>query len=265
MGDLKQSHADHKKHTKIHDEALAVLKDDLQRFKVEVDTNLEKQTTEAVQQAKSTKVLEITVDKLQGSIVGDFSNIREQQRTDRASLQSDIQEARAAAARGAMNNDNSIQGVANEIAPLKQFRELMVERLHVEKFISLVRDWQAGHVPQITSAVKELEERSRKLQSLQARDHEVVGELQKATSAIRGHFKMFHAIAAGLDDKPMPGYNDPMSTTAEDNMRLQGNWSQQGRDEETTRLQQNWSTGREEDTRLPPISSGRGSATPQRS
>lgn len=157
-----------------------------------------------------------------------------------------------------MNNDNSIQAVVNEMATLKQFRELMVERLHVEKFVSVVRDWQAGHVPQITSTVKELEERFRKLHSNQARDHEVMGELQKATGAIRGHFKMFHAIAAGLDDKPMPGYNNPISATDEDKVRLQGNWSQAGREEETTRFQQNWSSGREEDTRLPPISNIRG-------
>lgn len=143
---------------------------------------------------------------------------------------------RATAVRAAMSSDQRIEQVASEINPLRQFRELVIERLHVEKFVNVVRDWQTSHVPQVTSAVKDLEDRARKLLAHQVKDHEILCELQRSTSEIRRHFKMFHAIAVGLDDTPHPGLPDPMLNSS-------GSYGGQAATE---------------DTRLPPITPGCG-------
>jgi len=175
-------------------------------------------------------VNEITMNNLQSSVAGDLNDIREQLRQDRAGLQSEIADARANSSRVASANDSAIQTLASELAPLRQLREMILERLHVEKFVNLVREWQTSQIPQMTASVKDLEERARKMYSNMARDHDLVCELQKSVTDIRRHFKMFHAIASGLDDKPLPALADPVPAV--------------------------------EDTRLPPITSARGLRTP---
>lgn len=229
--DIKQKELDLSKKIRLNEEALAAHKEHLMKVMSDLDLTHEKHTSDISQHTKSLKVQEITVANLQNSIASDLNDMREQLRTDRVNLQTEMTDARAAAARGAAANESAIAAVANEINPLRQFRELILERLHIEKFVQQVREWQTGHVPQITSVVRDLEDRVKKVSTMSQKDHDLVMELKTGHAAIRGHFKMFHQIAAGLDDKPMPG-----DMTGE--------------------------FGGSEDTRLPPIGSARGPRSP---
>merc|ERR1719203_399050 len=85
-----------------------------------------------------------------------------------------------------------------------------MERLHIEKFVNLVRDWQTTTIPQVTSQAKETEARSQKILTNQVKDHEVLIELQKSIAEVRRHFKLFHHIASGLEDRPQQAQLDPM-------------------------------------------------------
>lgn len=223
--DIKQKDSDQKKHVKALEDMLLALKENVMMHKGDADGVAEKHMTEISQHTKAIKVAEIMATNLQNSVASDISDVRETLRHDRAMLQAELADARAAAVRTAASNEAAIQSVANEISPLRQFRELILERLHVEKFVNVVREWQTSHIPQTTSMLKDLDERSRKLFQNQAKDHDSVQEIQRSIVEIRGHFKMFHAIATGLDDKPMPV--DPS-----------------------------------EDSRLPPIGSARGQRAP---
>merc|ERR1719326_1057897 len=169
---------------------------------------------------KALKVHEIMTTNLQNGIASDLNDVREQIRSDRAAQKTEIADARASATRACAQNDAAIQSVASEIGALKQFRELFVERLHIEKMVNQVRDWQTGHIPQITSAVKDLEERCTRVQRMSQKDHEIVQALQKSAIEVRQHFKMFHAIASGLDDKPAPPAIDIPAAVMPDDSRL---------------------------------------------
>merc|ERR1712072_503461 len=107
-------------------------------------------------------------------------------------------------------NESNIQAVASEITPLKNFREQVMDRLHIEKFVNTVREWQTTTIPQVTTQAKEFENRSQKLLTNQVKDHEVIVELQKSVSEVRRHFKLFHHIATGLDDRPEKAVLDPL-------------------------------------------------------
>jgi len=231
--DLKQKELDLSKKIRFNEEALTAHREHLNKLMTDLDIVHEKHTSDISQHTKGLKVQEITVTNLQNSIASDLNDMREQLRTDRVNMQTEITDSRASAARGAAANENAIQAVANEINPLRQFRELILERLHIEKFVEQVRNWQTGHVPQITSTVKDLEDRMKKVSTLTQKDHDLLMELKTGHAAIRGHFKMFHQIAAGLDDKPMPG-------------ELGGSGELMP----------------SEDTRLPPITSARGPRSP---
>lgn len=200
--DVKKITEDARARAKSSDEAMALLKAEVAKHRSDQDVRHETVSHDLGQHTKDLKVHAINVQNLQNSFVNELASIGETVRHDKASMMHEVAEARAAAARHAVTNDSAIQAVASEIGALKQFRELMVERLHVEQVVAIVRDMQTGHVPQVTSALQDLEDKARKLSTNQSKDHDVLSELQKATCAIRGHFKMFHAIAAGLDDKP---------------------------------------------------------------
>lgn len=236
--DVKQLEADVKARSKAADDQHAQLKADLGVHRANLDASNERHSGEINQHAKTLKVHEVTVTNLQASFQTEIGNVGETMKHDRASMMQEIAEARGAAARQAVSNDGAIQVVAGEIGAIKQFRELMVNRLNVEQIVATVREWQTGHVPQIQSAVRDLEDRQRKVASNVSKDHDVLCELQKSTSAIRGHFKMFHAIAAGLDDKPHADAVD-------------------------RRLPESPGHRTPADDRLPPIHSSRG-ATPRR-
>jgi len=223
---------------KQNEDIIATLKDELLKHRNDFDAHVERSAAEIGHHSKSLKVHEITVSNLQNSMASDIGDLRDSIRNERASLQTEIQDARAAAIRVASANETTIQNVAGQMNDLRNFRELIVDRLHVPDVIKLVREWQTGEMPQLLSTVKELDERSSKLQKSQGRDHECIMDLQKATAAIRGHFKMFHAIAVGLDDKPGPSI---------------GSLSPGG-DPGPGMMHGMHSTP--EDTRLPPITSG---------
>merc|ERR1719203_1517791 len=91
-----------------------------------------------------------------------------------------------------------------------------MERLHIEKFVNLVRDWQTTTIPQVTSQAKETEARSQKILTNQVKDHEVLIELQKSIAEVRRHFKLFHHIATGLEDRPQQSILDPIMGPAID-------------------------------------------------
>lgn len=223
--DVKQVAAELKKQLKLTDDKVLALAEQLSKHQTEMDSTIEKHTVELGQHTKALKVHEITVVNLQNGIASDLNDMRETVRTERANTLTELSDARASAARAAASNEHAIQAVAQEINPLRQFRELILERLHVEQFVNLVRDWQSGLIPQINSTVKDLEDRVKKVQQVTQKDHDLLVELKNGHTAIRGHFKMFHAIASGLDDKGEP-------------------------------------TAPLEDSRLPPISSGRTPRTP---
>jgi len=218
--DLKQKETNLKKQLKGLEDQILLVKEDVIKHKASSEETVEHHTKELGQHTKAIKVAEITLNNLQTSVASDLNDVRELLRTDRAALQTEIADARAVVARNASHADSAIQACVSEIAPLRQFRELVVERLHIEKFVNIVRDWQSSHMPQVTSAVKDLEERARKLLANQAKDHEIICELQKSNTEVRRHFRMFHAIAAGLDDKPMPSLPDPVPVPPEVDSRL---------------------------------------------
>jgi len=199
--DLKRKELDLKKLVKSNEDAIVGLKQEVLTFKGDVDSTHDRHGADISSHTKALKVTEITMTNLQNSVASDLKDMREQMRTDRVNLQTEMADARAAAARAAVNNDSAIQGLASEVNPLRQFREVIMERLHIEKIVQQVREWQTGHVPQVTAALKDVEERVRKSLTSQSKDHDAIQLLMKSVSEVRGHFKMFHAIAAGLDDK----------------------------------------------------------------
>merc|ERR1712160_170217 len=107
--------------------------------------------------------------------------MRTEMNADRSKLQVEIADARASGVRAASSNDSRLETLAQEIQPLRQFREQILERLDIKKFVNIVQDWQTSVIPQVTSGVKDLEERARKLLMHQVKDHEVLCELQKST------------------------------------------------------------------------------------
>jgi len=234
--DVKQKDHEAKQRFKSAEEAIVAIKAELNKHRGDLDSAFEKHTGEIGHHTKSLKVHEITVTNLQNSIASDINDIREQIRNERAGLQSEIADSRAASQRIVQGIDANVQAVVGEMSALRSFRELVIDRLHVEKVAAIVREWQTGHVPMMTSAVKDLEERVKTLSSKQQKDHDVQVELQRATAAIRGHFKMFHSIAVGLDDKPAP---PPVEGGSMGSGPFGG-----------------------DDTRLPQISGGRGQRTP---
>lgn len=209
--DLKQKEADLKKLVKACEEEASNLKEQLAKHKGEFESSVEKHTADIGQHTKALKVCEITVTNLQRSIAADLNDMREEIRSDRSKLQVEITDARTTAMRSAASNENSIQAVASEIAPLRSLKEQIFERLHIEKIVQTVRDWQTSVIPQVTATAKDVEERLRKVNLQTSKDHETLCELQKSISEVRRHFKMFHAIASGLDDKPHPGLPDPVA------------------------------------------------------
>mmetsp|Transcript_18159 Transcript_18159/g.42199 ORF Transcript_18159/g.42199 Transcript_18159/m.42199 type:complete len:477 (-) Transcript_18159:108-1538(-) len=202
--DWKQKESIFSNRFRQNEDIIASLKDDLMKHRNDFDAHVERHAAEIGSHSKSLKVHEITVTNLQNTVASDIGDLRDSIRNERASLQTEIQDARAAAIRVASANETTIQNVASQMNDLRNFRELIVDRLHVPDVIKLVREWQTGEMPQLLSTVKELDEKAARVQKAQGRDHEYIIELQKATAAIRGHFKMFHAIAVGLDDKPSP-------------------------------------------------------------
>jgi len=203
--DLKQKEVEIKKSTKTTGEVVEALRDQLVKFKGDLDQTCDGYTAEINQHTKSLKVTEMTMTSLQNGVASDLNDIREQVRGDRVGLQTEMSDCRASAARSAVANDNAIQAVAQEINPLRQFRELILERLHIEKTVSQVKEWQTGLLPQLTGMVKDMDERVNRVVATSQKDHDLLNELKTGHHAIRGHFKMFHQIAAGLDDRPMPG------------------------------------------------------------
>lgn len=208
--DIKQKETDLKKLIKSVEDICVGTRAEVHKQKEYLDSNCEKYTIEIGQHTKSMKVLEITMTNLQSSVATDLSDMREEVRNDVSKMKIEVSDARSSATRACANNETNIAAVANEVQPLRQFREQIMERLHIEKFVNLVRDWQTTTIPQVTSQAKDLDDRARKMLTNQVKDHEILIELQKSTAEIRRHFKMFHAIAAGLDDKPHPALPDPM-------------------------------------------------------
>lgn len=207
------------------------------KFKTEFENQVEKHTADIGQHTKAIKVCEITVTNLQSGVANDLQDMRTEMNADRSKLQVEVADARAAGVRAASNNDSRIESLASEIQPLRQFREQILERLDIKKFVNIVQDWQVKVIPQVTAAVQDLEERARKLLMHQVKDHETLCELQKSTAEIRRHFKLFHAIADAFDDKPHPNLPEPMLSTSHADRPP---------------------SGAAEDTRLPPIMSARG-------
>lgn len=208
--DIKQKETDLKKLIKSVEDVAISTREEVGRQKEHLDSNLERFGIEAGQSAKSMKVLEITMTNLQSSVATDINDMREEVRNDVSKMKIEVSDTRATSTRSCAMNESNIQAVANEIGPLRQFREQIMERLHIEKFVNLVREWQTTTIPQVTSQAKETEARSQKILTNQVKDHEVLVELQKSIAEVRRHFKLFHHIASGLEDRPQQAQLDPM-------------------------------------------------------
>jgi hypothetical protein len=224
--DLKQKETELKKKITTSEETVSALRDELVKQKDLLEQECDKYTREIAGQTKAVKVQEITVVNLQNNLASDLNDMREQIRSDRLSMQTEMSDNASKAARSAAQRDSAIETLTSQIQPLTQFQHTIVDRLHIEKIVMQVKDWQSGLMPQLTAATKDLEVRVNKVLTTSQKDHDLLTELKTGHSAIRGHFKMFHAIATGLDESKMPG-EDALQGTA--------------------------STGHE-DTRLPPIS-----------
>eukprot|EP00929_Paragymnodinium_shiwhaense_P017050 TRINITY_DN125942_c0_g1_i1.p1 TRINITY_DN125942_c0_g1~~TRINITY_DN125942_c0_g1_i1.p1 ORF type:complete len:455 (-),score=130.35 TRINITY_DN125942_c0_g1_i1:151-1515(-) len=203
--DLKHKEADLRKFIKSVEDTTAVVRDQVSKQREYLDTTIEKYTIDIGQCTKSMKVMEITMQNLQNSVATDLSDVREEVRNDVSKMKMDVSDTRATSQRSCSANENAIQAVASEINPLRNFRELILERLHIEKFVNLVREWQTTTIPQVSATSKDLDERMKKVQNSVSSDHQTIVDLTRSISEVRRHFKMFHAIAAGLDDKPHPG------------------------------------------------------------
>jgi chromosome segregation ATPase len=144
----------------------------------------------------------------------DFKKIKESLKDQIAQLHRDLSEARAAAAQAAVNNEKNIQVVAAEVTPLKEARNMLFQTMKIKDVAALVRKWEADWVPPTTVKLKDLEAKVDRLDSELQAEHDHGLELQRDLSKVRGHFKMFHSIAAGLDpvdDKGAPAA-DPSAT-----------------------------------------------------
>lgn len=148
---------------------------------------------------KDSNTIQSDLQQLTTSTTADFKKIKEHLRDQIAQLHRDLSEARAAAAQAAVNNEKNIQVVAGEVTPLKEARSVLFDRLKIKDVAGLVRDWQAGHVPTTTASLSDLEARVARLKTDLQTEHDHGVELQKSVTAVRGHFKMFHSIASGLD------------------------------------------------------------------
>jgi hypothetical protein len=206
--DVNQKEGDLKKLIKSVEDTTAIVRDQVSKQREFLDSSCERYTVEIGQHTKSMKVLEITMTNLQSSVATDLSDMREEVRNDVSKMKVEVSDSRSTSHRACSSNEQAIQSMVSQIQPLNNFRELILERLHIEKFVNLVREWQTTTIPQVTSSCKDMEERSKKLEGKFAQDHGVLTDLTKSTSEIRRHFRMFQAIATGLDDKPHPEPSD---------------------------------------------------------
>lgn len=203
--DCRQKEADLKKLIRSVEDTTSLVRESVSKQREYLDTTTEKYTIEIGQCTKSMKVMEITMQNLHNSVATDLSDVREEVRNDVSKMKMEVSDCRATSSRSCSANESAIQSVASEIQPLRNFRELILERLHIEKFVNLVREWQTTTIPQVAATSKDLDERMKKIQNGVSSDHQTIVDLTRSISEVRRHFKMFHAIATGLDDKPHPG------------------------------------------------------------
>lgn len=203
--DFKQKEADLKKLIRSVEDTTSLVRESVSKQREYLDTTTEKYTIEIGQCTKSMKVMEITMQNLHNSVATDLSDVREEVRNDVSKMKMEVSDCRATSSRSCASNETAIQSVVSEIQPLRNFRELILERLHIEKFVNLVREWQTTTIPQVAATSKDLDDRMKKIQNSVSSDHQTLVDLTRSISEVRRHFKMFHAIATGLDDKPHPG------------------------------------------------------------
>lgn len=202
--EMKQKDSELQLKMKSCEDVVAILRTENAKQKEQIETSLEKQQDTVGKNSKNVKILETSVQSLQSSVASDVQALHEQQRADKAGLQTEIADARAAGARAAMANDNALQALAQDTNMLKASNEKLVDRLQIENVCALVREWQTTKIPQMESACTTAEEKVRRMQALQTQDHEFLQTLHKSNAAIRNNFKMFHAIASGLDAEVAP-------------------------------------------------------------
>merc|ERR1719316_1719634 len=130
--------------------------------------------------------METTIAGFQSTVSAELAHVQETLSTDRKGMQAELADARSVSARAAAALDQALLKVNKDIAAIKERQAMVIERLNIERVVAVVRDWQTAHVPQTEAALKKVQEK----------DHDEVKALSKQTTAIRGHFKMFHAIAS---------------------------------------------------------------------
>jgi hypothetical protein len=188
----------------------AAVRTDLLSFKESTHHANEKQNSDINSATKMVKVMETTIAGFQSGVSADIGHVHETMKTDRAGIEAQLADARASTARTAAANEQNVQALNKELSTMKEKQALIIERLNIEKIVEVVRDWQTVHVPQTEAMLKDLEEQLGRVKKSQQQDHDSISQLSKATAAIKGHFKMFHAIATGLDGSPV-GPESPKS------------------------------------------------------
>jgi len=196
------------------DDALEGLKEALKNHREATGESFAKTGKDINTLIKDSSAMTSDLQQLTQNTTVDFKKIRESLKEQIAQLHRDLSEARAAAAQAAVNNEKNIQIVATEVTPLKEARSVLFDRLKIKDVAGLVRDWQAGHVPTTTASLKDLEARVVRLKQDLQQEHDHGVELQKNVIAVRGHFKMFHSIATGLDPADIPGFPTAAGNTA---------------------------------------------------
>merc|ERR1711971_1158855 len=121
------------------EDTTSLVRESVSKQREHLDTTTEKYTIEIGQCTKSMKVMEITMQNLHNSVATDLSDVREEVRNDVSKMKMEVADTRATSSRSCAANETAIQTVAGEIQPLRNFRELILERLHIEKFVNLVR------------------------------------------------------------------------------------------------------------------------------
>jgi hypothetical protein len=187
------------------DDSMDGLKEALKNHVEKTAASFEKTMKDISILMNDSRTMQGDIQQLTTSTSADFKKIREYMKDAFAQLKKDLSEARAAAAQAAVNNEKNIQVVAAEVTPLKEARSVLFDRLKIKDVAGIVRDWQAGHVPTTTASLSDLEARVARLKNDLQTEHDHGVELSRSMTAVRGHFKMFHSIASGLDATESPG------------------------------------------------------------
>lgn len=185
--------------TSALEDAIASLKEALQKHRDTTTASFEKVSKDVTQLMKDVSALESALKALTTNTNADFTKVRDSLRDQILALQRDISENRAAAEQGRVTNEKQINVCVSDTAMLKEAKNLVFDKLKIKDVVALVRDWQSDFVPSKTASIKDLEKIVRQHTTDIQKNFDGVDDLNKNMVQVRAHFKQFHTIATGLD------------------------------------------------------------------